>query len=569
MAQLNYLQEPKNDPNAKSIADAIMPKPQPMKASPVRATLPIPQTPAKAPVQPPGFQQVNYTPPMNVPNISMPDVNVQPLVGQKPNVLPDVTAPDLGIQNYLATRNQGAEKARAVGGRVGELAYSVRNNPVTDATIAGAGLLGKALDVGAKGLKYGVDTGANLLKGVVTGDYTPLPDSPSAERTIASATNAQSASAPATTAAPKATPAQPAATKPAVSAPAKTETTIAQNTQAKPAATGAGVPKPVKPAKAGKPSANPTIQQQAQPQAQAPVDVGADPFESYKARTGIDLSNTSLAPVPSYVQRVDQTQGMDFQNGQRANANGSAVVPVETQEQFNQRWAMVNDFYNSPEGQALVAARQQGDVVEVQRGDKVSYTDLRNGGEKGIQDFIADQAAKDSALAKSPTSPMNNRELNQLDLLKPKLTSETALAEANIREDGATGRTLINEAGANKRHDFSDQELNTIKANVQKDLLSNDPAVVEGAKRKWQTIQSIIPAQYDARTVNNYVDGVPDSQDLVVYNKQTGQVVSPSNTKPNAAVKPSLSQFMAKAKLANPDYSDAELRTIYTEKYGK
>lgn len=544
MAQLNYLQEPKNDPNA--IANSILPKQQPVTSSPVRATLPIPQTQAAAP-----------------------NLNVQPLVGQKPNVLPDVTAPDLGIQNYLATRNQGAEQARLAGGRTGELAYSVRNNPATDATIAGVGLLGKALDVGAKGLKSGVDTGANLLKGVVTGDYTPLPDSPSAERTIASATNPQPATKPAPTDAPKSTPAQPAATQnangltvtPKIDALTSSGNTVAQNTQAKPATTSAGVPKPAKPAKAGKPSANPAVQ----PQAQAPVDVGTDPFESYKARTGIDLSNTSLAPVATYLNAQNRQNAQDANNPQP----GATATAVETPEQFQQRWAMVNDFYNSPEGQALVAARQQGDVVEVQRGDKVSYTDLRNGGDKGIQDFIADQAAKDSALAKSPTSPMNNRELNQLDLLKPKLTSETALAEANIREAGATGRTLINEAGANKRHDFSDQELNAIKTGVQKDLLSNDPAVVAKAKERWQAIQSIVPAKYDAKTVRNYVDGVPDSEDLVIYNQATGQPVTPSGTKQNAAAKPSLSQFMAKAKLANPDYSDAELRTIYTEKYGK
>jgi len=516
-------------------------RPQPVKQSPVRATLPIPQTPAKAP------------------NVSMPDVNVQPLVGQKPNVLPDVAAPDLGIQNYLATRNQGAEQARLAGGRTGELAYAVRNNPVTDAVLSAGNAalsVGDAVGRGAADLYGGI---ANFGKGVITGDYTPISSGNAAEQTIASATNTKPASAP------KATPAQTAATKPAASAPAKNETTIPQNTQAKPAATNSGVPKPSKPAKAGKPSANPAVQ--TQPQAQAPVD--GDPYAAYKARTGIDLSNTSFAPVPSYVEKVNQTQGMDFQNGKPANVDGSAVVPVETQEQFNQRWAQIQDFYNSPEGQAVVAARQQGDVVEVQRGDKTSFTDLRNGGEKGIQDFIADQAAKDSALAKSPTSPMNNRELNQLDLLKPKLTSETALAEANIREAGATGRTLINEAGANKRHDFSDQELNAIKTGVQKDLLSNDPAVVAKAKERWQAIQSIVPAKYDAKTVRNYVDGVPDSEDLVIYNQATGQPVTPSGTKQNAAAKPSLSQFMAKAKLANPDYSDAELRTIYTEKYGK
>jgi len=399
-------------------------RPQPVKPSPVRATLPIPQTQAKAP------------------NVSMPDVNVQPLVGQKPNVLPDVTAPDLGIQNYLATRNQGAEQARLAGGRTGELAYAVRNNPVTDAVLSAGNAalsVGDAVGRGAADLYGGI---ANFGKGVITGDYTPIGSGNAAEQTIASATNTK----PAPTAAAKATPAQPAAStvKPVASAPAKTETTIAQNTQAKPAPTNTGVPKPSKPAKAGKPSANPAAQ--TQPQAQAPVDVGADPYAAYKARTGIDLSNTSFAPVPSYVEKVNQTQGMDFQNGKPANVDGSAVVPVESQEQFNQRWAQIQDFYNSPEGQAVVAARQQGDVVEVQRGDKVSYTDLRNGGGKGIQDFIADQAAKDSALAKSPTSPMNNRELNQLDLLKPKLASETDIAQTGIAANASRDVASINNA---------------------------------------------------------------------------------------------------------------------------
>lgn len=274
-----------------------------------------------------------------------------------------------------------------------------------------------------------------------------------------------------------------------------------------------------KPARNKAPAAQPDV-----PAAPAPAAFEGDPYESYKARTGIDLANVSHAPVPTYLDAVNREKAQD-----RTFAPAGYTEPaVETQEQFNQRWALINDFYNSPEGQAVVAARQQGDVVEVQRGDQTSFTDLRNGGIKSIQDYIADQSAKDSALAKAPTDAMTNRELNQLDLLKPKLASETDLAEANIHEAGATLRTNINEAGANKRHDFSAQELSAIEVGIKKGLLSNDPKVKAKAEQDYQTFQKLIPAKYDAKTVKNYEDGMPVSEDLVIYNTQTGQ--SPTQT---------------------------------------
>ena len=379
MTQLDYLQDPQNDPNAKSIADYVMPKPQPVKTSPVRATLPIPQTASKAPVQPAGFQQTNYTPPMNVPSVA-------------PSIASAVTPGNA----TPAPRPSGAGYSPAgykINPDKGEIAQFLQDR------------------FGGEGSHY---TPQGWVKNAPPATPAPV-------------------STPTPTTAPKTEPAKPAPT-------AEAKPTIAQNVQAAP--TNTSVPKPSKPAKAGKPAANPAVQ--TQPQAQ--VDVSADPYAAYKARTGIDLSNVSHAPVPSYVQRVNQTQGMDFQNVKPANMDGTAVVPVETQEQFNQRWALINDFYNSPEGQAVIAARQQGDVVEVQRGDKTSYTDLRNGGEKGIQDFIADQAAKDSALAKSPSDSMNNRELNQLDLLKPKLASETDIAQTGITANASRDVASINNA---------------------------------------------------------------------------------------------------------------------------
>jgi len=443
MAQLNYLQEPKNDPNAKSIADYVMPKPQPVNRSPVRATLPIPQTPAKAPVQPAGFQKTNYAPPMNVPNVSMPDVNVQPLLNQQPNALPDVSAPD--VINSPVAKTIAAYAPVNVVQRAGVNAAKYVA-PVLD---AGANTIAASLGM-QRPNEYGM-TDAVVDKAK---ELSPPPIVAPLEQTIKSGLQASLGWTPAANAAPAPTAVakpEPASAKPetgaiktAAAAPADAKPTIAQNVQAKPAATSTSVPKPAKPPKAGKTATNPAAQ--AQPSVQAQADVGADPYAAYKARTGIDLTNVNHAPVPSYVQPVNQTQGMEFQNGNPANVDGSAVVPVETQEQFNKRWALINDFYNSPEGQAVISARQQGDVVEVQRGDSTSYTDLRNGGDKGIQDFIANQAAKDSALDKTPTSPMNNRELNQLDLLKPKLASETDIAQTGIAANASRDVASINNA---------------------------------------------------------------------------------------------------------------------------
>lgn len=86
----------------------------------------------------------------------------------------------------LANSTAEIEQAGQRGGRTGEIAAAIRNsqrvippNPLME--IAGP-YANKAVDLGAQGLKYGVDAGANILKGVVTGDYTPLPPSPSAER---------------------------------------------------------------------------------------------------------------------------------------------------------------------------------------------------------------------------------------------------------------------------------------------------------------------------------------------------------------------------------------------------
>lgn len=397
-------------------------KPQPVSPSPVRATLPIPQTAAKAPAA-------------NVPNL-----NVQPLIGQKPNILPDVNAPSVAPSIASAINNANANTAPAP--RPSGAGYSPAGYKINPDKSEFLQFMQDRFS--GEGMHY-------TPQGWVKNE--PKAVTPPAATASAPATNpaANAAATPAATkpVAPKADASRPSAPSvngfsvtPQIDAltnkPAIPVNTIAQNVPAKKAPANTGVPKPAKPAKAAKPSANPA----ANPAVAEQPQVDGDPYAAYKARTGIDVSNISHAPVPTYLDAKNRESAQDLNNAPA----GSVAPAVETPEQFNQRWALVNDFYNSPEGQAVIAARNQSNIVQVQNGDKTTYTDTGNGINKGIQDYLADQAAKDSALAKSPTDKMTNREAAQLDLLKPKLASETDITQTNTREANANKRNALDNA---------------------------------------------------------------------------------------------------------------------------